>query len=478
MSKYFLLSSLTFSLLLAGCAAPSNIVSHNQLLKSEQLQSSTSLSNLSVTNWPTDQWWHQLNDAQLDSLISEALKNSPDLQLANARLMQAEAGVDQADSLFDPSLSANAGITRARLSKLDDYTGQGNRIGDTQHLGLAFNYSFDLWGGKRDAWEASVNNAKAAEVDRQAADILLTSAISRTYVQLANAYVMEDLAKKDLARTTHMADITQRLLKNGLTSEDRLYTAQSAAATAKQTLKQRSLTIAQLKNTLSALVGEGPDRGLSIERPTLNVQHALAIPQNLPAELLSHRPDIVAAKWRVEAANKQIAAAKTTFYPNINLSAAAGFKALTTDTFWGSTSKYANIGPALSLPIFTADLKANLKSQTAGYDVAVAQYNQSVVKAFNEVSDKVLVLKSMEAQISDANESMSLAEKSYQITENRYNAGMGSQLEVLMAEQQLLQSESVSAALRAQQQDAQIQLIQALGGGFSSQATTTTEQHS
>ena len=281
------------------------------------------------------------------------------------------------------------------LSKLDDYTGQGNRISNTQHIGLDFNYSFDLWGGKRDTWEASVNNAKAAEVDRQAADILLTSAITRTYVQLANAYVMEDLAKKDLARTSNMAEITQRLLKNGLTSEDRLYTAQSAAATAKQTLKQRSLTIAQLKNTLSALVGEGPDRGLSIERPTLNVQQALAIPQNLPVELLSHRPDIVAAKWRVEAANKQIAAAKTTFYPNINLSAAAGFKALTSDTFWGSTSKYANIGPALSLPIFTADLKANLKTQTAGYDAAVAQYNQSVVKAFNEVSDKVLILKSI-----------------------------------------------------------------------------------
>ena len=78
-------------------------------------------------------------------------------------LVQAEAGVDQADSLFDPSLSANAGITRARLSKLDDYTGQGNRISNTQHLGLDFNYSFDLWGGKRDTWEASVNKLSVLE---------------------------------------------------------------------------------------------------------------------------------------------------------------------------------------------------------------------------------------------------------------------------------------------------------------------------
>lgn len=478
MSKHFLLSSIALSVFLAGCAAPSNITAHNHLLSSIGLESSKSFENLTAAQWPTDQWWHQLDDEQLNTLITEALKSSPDLQLANARLMQAAAGVDQADSLFDPSVNASAGITRLRKSRLDDYTGHGNQFGTAQTLGLDFNYSFDLWGGKRDMWEASVNNAKAAEVDRQAAEITLISAITRTYVQLANAYVMEDLAKKDLARTTNMADITQRLLTNGLTSDDRLYTAQSAAAAAKQSLKQRSLNVAQLKNSLSALIGAGPDRGLSIERPTLNVQAALAIPQNLPADLVSHRPDIVAAKWRVEATDKNIAAAKTAFYPNLNLSAAAGFKALVDDTFWASTSKYASIGPAISLPIFTADLKANLKNQTAGYDAAVAQYNQTVVKAFSEVSDKVLVLKSMEAQIADANESTSLAEKSYQITENRYNAGMGSQLEVLMAEQQLLQSESVSAALRAQQQDAQIQLIQALGGGFSNHATTAAEQHS
>lgn len=478
MTKTFLVSTITLSLLLAGCAAPSNIQPHNQLLKSETLAASATLSNLSVADWPSDQWWTQLNDPQLNLLVNEALKHNPDLQLANARLAQAQVAVDQADSLFDPTLNASAGVTRARLSKLDDYTGHGDIYGTTRHLGLDFNYSFDLWGGKRDLWEATVSNAKAAEVDRQAADILLISSITKTYVQLANAYTLEDLANKDLQRTSNMAEITQRLLQNGLTSEDRLYTAQSAAAGAKQALKLRSLNIARLKNSLSALIGAGPDRALQITRPTVNVHEALAIPQNLPADLLSHRPDIVAAKWRVEASNQEIAASKTSFYPNLNLSAAAGFKALVGDDFWGATSKYANVGPAISLPIFTADLKANLKNKTAAYDAAVAQYNQSVVKAFNEVSDQLLVLRSVSAQIEDANESMSLAEKSYQITENRYNAGMGSQLEVLMAEQQLLQAESAFATLRAQQQEAQIQLIQALGGGFALQPTTAVATHS
>lgn len=477
MRKYFLLSSLSMSLILAGCAAPDNIKPHNQLIDGKSIQSDASLAHLTQAQWPTDDWWTHLQDPQLNQLIREALQQSPDLQLANARVMQAEAFIDQADSKFEPTMSASAGVTRARQSKLDDYTLVGDRYGTSRHVGVNFDYSFDLWGGKRDAWEASVNNAKAAEVDRQAAKVMLSTSITRTYVQLANAYMMEDLAKKDLARTTNMADITNRLLKNGLTSDDRLYTAQSAAAIAKQALKQRSLTVAQLKNTLAALTGAGPDRAMTITRPVVNVANPLALPKNLPADLLSHRPEIVAAKWRVEAADKQISAAKTQFYPNIDLSASAGVKSLVGDSFFGRTSKYWTVGPALSLPIFTGELKANLKTQTAGYDTAVAQYNQSVINAFHDVSDKVLTLQSVSQQILDAQDSMSLAEKSYQITENRYNSGMGSQLEVLMAEQQLLQAESLFTTLRSQQQDAQIQLIQALGGGFTAPANET-KKHS
>ncbi|SIR57385.1 efflux transporter, outer membrane factor (OMF) lipoprotein, NodT family [Aeromonas sp. RU39B] len=466
-SGIFLLSAVAGSLLLAGCAAPDNIRAHNQPGTMTELASGQSFSHLSAAAWPNEQWWSGFHDTQLNALITEALKSNPDLQLANARLAQAEAGVDASDALLEPVLGANAGLTRVRLSKLDDYRGVGHVYGTERNLGLSFNYSFDLWGGKRAAWEASVNNAKAAEVDRRAADILLTGSIVRTYVQLANAYVMEDLAKKDLERTGNMASITERLLQNGLTSEDRLYTAQSAEASARQVLKQRSLSVEQFKNTLAALLGAGPDRALTIARPTLTLDASLALPGNLPAELLSHRPDIVAAKWRVEAANKEIASAKTEFYPNLNLSAAAGVKSLVGDSFFGATSQYGSVGPALSLPLYQSELKANLKSKTADYDLAVAQYNQTLVKSLEEVNDKVLILKSIAGQIDDANQSVQLAEHSYQITENRYQAGMGSQLEVLMAEQQLLQAESVASNLQAQQQDAKVQLIQSLGGGFS-----------
>lgn len=273
-NSYFLLSSLTISLVLAGCSAPDNIRTENTLSDSTLLNQSKSLNTsvLSSADWPQQAWWQKLGDHHLNELITESLKNSPDMQLASARLAQANAQVAAADSQFDPSLTADANIRRSRLSRLEDYSGEGNRFGTSRSMGLNFNYSFDLWGGKRAVWAASVNNQKAAEIDQQAARITLSTSIVKTYVQLANAYALEDLAKKDLARTQGIVEITDRLLKNGLTSEDRLYTAQSGEAGAKQALKQRSLTVAKLKNALSALTGSGPDRALNIPRPSVSVQ--------------------------------------------------------------------------------------------------------------------------------------------------------------------------------------------------------------
>ncbi len=468
MRKVTTLSAIASIFFLYGCAAPDNIKPVNHLADKSILEHSQHLKTerLSPAVWPAEDWWVPLDDSQLDHLITLALKNSPDLQMADAMLMQASSMVMAADAQFQPLMSANAGATRARLSRSEDYSYQGNSYGTVYNLGLSGSYSFDLWGGERDAWEASVSNQKAAQVDHQAAKLNLSTAIVRTYVQLANAYALEDLAKKDLARTKGIVDITENLLKHGLTSRDRLYTAQSGYAAAKQQLKQRSLAIGQLKNALATMVGQGPDLAQTIKRPVVHINTALTLPPNVPANLLSHRPDIVAAKWRVESMSKQIDAAKTRFYPNVNLSAMAGFKAALGDAVFEDVSRSWRVTPAISLPIFTKGLKADLIEQTAGYDKAVAHYNQTLVQALGEVSDNILTLQSVDKQLDDAKESMRLAGRSYHITEKRYEAGMGSQLEVLMAEQRLIQAESSFTLLKNQQQEQQVLLVRSLGGGF------------
>jgi len=462
---------------LYGCAPPAYIKTHNTMDGDALIKHASNLQtkNLYSANWPAQSWWLSLDDAQLNRLIEQALKHSPNIQMANANLEKASAYVMAADSKFDPVVSANAGVTRSRLSRIEDPAYQGSKYGTVYNLGLNMNYSFDLWGGNKAAWVASVNDQKAAEIDHQAAKINLSSAIIRTYVQLANAYSLEDLAKEDLQRTQRIVSITQQLLKNGLTSDDHLYTAQSNEASAKQVLKQRALSIQLLKNALATLVGEGPDLASTITRPSVEMGSKLRLPQQLPANLMAHRPDIVAAKWRVEAASKDIDVAKTRFYPNVNLSAAAGFKAVAGDAFFGEPSRSWSVGPAISLPLFTQDLKANLINKTASYDAAVAQYNKIITKAFGDITDNVLSIKSINEQIKDAEKSLQLASKSYHITEKRYQSGMGSQLEVLLIENQLLQAESVVTQLKNQLQEQQVALVEALGGGFEDKSTSVSQ---
>ncbi|GAA0224663.1 efflux transporter outer membrane subunit [Marinomonas primoryensis] len=464
---------------LYGCAPSSNIKTHNTMADDSLISHASTLEtkNLYSTNWPGESWWLSLDDNQLNQLITQALKHSPDIQMANANLQKASAFVMAADSKFDPVVSANAGVTRSRLSRVEDNSYQGSQYGTVYNLGLSMNYSFDLWGGNKAAWIASVNTQKAAEIDHQAAKINLSSAIIRTYIQLANAYALEDLAKEDLERTQRIVSITQQLLSNGLTSDDRLYTAQGNEASTQQILKKRTLSIQLLKNALATLVGEGPDLAMTIERPTAHMSTKLSLPEQLPANLIAHRPDIVAAKWRVEASNKNIEVAKTSFYPNVNLSASAGFKTVLGDSMFGEPSRSWSVGPAISLPLFTRGLNADLIDQTASYDAAVAHYNKTIVKAFGDVADHVLSIKSINEQIQDAQRSFQLATKSYHITEKRYQSGMGSQLEVLLIENQLLQAESAITQLKNQRQEKQVALVEALGGGFEDYPSTSVSKN-
>ena len=259
-----------------------------------------------------------------------------------------------------------------------------------------------------------------------------------------------------------------------MVAEDRLLAANTAESAAKQQIEQRSLVIGQLKNSLSTLLGQGPDRAASLPRPHLLSADKTGLPENIPAALMSHRADITAARWRVEAASKNIAAAKARYYPDFNLTAMAGFKSILGDAIFGDVSQSWSVAPAVTIPLFETGLKANLQAKTAAYDLAVAQYNQTITNALGEITDNVLVMQSLKQQLIDAEETTLLADKTYQVSVARFRSGLGSQLAVLMAEQQLIQAETQLSTLKTRQQDSLALLIQSLGGGFSSDDATTS----
>jgi NodT family efflux transporter outer membrane factor (OMF) lipoprotein len=459
------------ALCLAGCANWQGLAPTGTLTDAATLQSEQTLAAipLSASGWPKVDWWKQLGDPQLDALIGEALRSSPDLELADARARQAEAIAAQYEADRGASVDADASLTRSRLSRRDDPTGQGDRLSTMRSLSVSAGYSFDLWGGKRAAWEAALGQARAADVDRQAARLTVSANVARAYNALAYAYAVQKVSAEDVARTRHMLGLSQQRFEAGLDSQYQLQQTQSLEASAASQASAADQAVSEARIELAALLGKGPDRGQTLSPPRALQPATLQLPAQLPVDLLGRRPDIVANRWRVEAAGRSIDASKANFYPNLDLTANLGAQSLLGDALFGGASRFWNIGPAVSLPLFDSGRRrADLAGRDADYDVAVAQYNITVSRALADVSQAVMRLRSLAQQIVDQQRARDIARDSYDLAMQRYGSGIGNYLDALTIEQQLLQADRALAQLQQNRIDTSILLVQALGGGFES----------
>ncbi|RMQ97533.1 RND efflux system, outer membrane lipoprotein [Pseudomonas savastanoi pv. glycinea] len=474
-------SLLLIALSVAGCANYSGLATQGKSLDANNLQAEHSLQGISLSPaaWPKRDWWTNLGDPQLNALINEALRDSPDMQVANARTHQAMASAYAADAARMPTVDADASVSRSRLARDQDPSGMGGRYSTLRSLAVNFNYNFDLWGGQRAAWEAALGQARAAEIDEQAARLTLAADVARAYSDVGQAYIVHDLATEDLKRTQQLLNLGNQRLQSGIDSQYQYQQTESLEANSQEALIAAEKSLRSAKIALAVLLGKGPDRGQEIARPNVLKPAVVTLPTSLPAELLGRRPDIVAARWRVEAASKNIVAGKTNFYPNLNLSAAAGAESLLGDAMFGSASRFFNVAPTISLPLFDGGrLRADLDARDADYDLAVAQYNKSLVRALGDVSDNIGQLRAIDGQIQARQHATDVVQQSFNTVTQRYGSGIGNYLDVLTTEQQLLQSQRQLADLNAERIDLSIQLMQALGGGFEgespSDATSST----
>ncbi|GLQ45846.1 hypothetical protein GCM10007862_08970 [Dyella lipolytica] len=468
----------TLCLALAGCVTPGGLHPTGARIDPNSLRSERSLANvtLSPTAWPKKDWWIGFGDPQLSSLIDEALKTNPSLDEAQARARQAEAAADSLNAARAPQAELDASVTGARLSGKDPIY-PSYAIGTfawSKSVTAGFSWDLDLWGGKRAAWEAALGRSHAAELDAYAARIELSVNVARAYVSLGYAFTQQDVAEREQQRTSQYLALTRRLVAGGLGTPQQEALADSEAASAEQQKAQADRAIIAAQTSLSVLLGQGPDRGLSIGRPGSLDLGQLALPDALPVDLIGRRTDLVAARWRVEAAARDIKAARTQFLPNISLSAMAGFVAVggSTNVFQLPARTYA-VAPALSLPIFDGGrLRANLAAANAGYDEAVARYNTLLIGALNQVSDLVSALASVRTQIALEKRAEVDARKSWQDAMAGYKGGVNGPLTPLISRQQLLLAEQQLAALESQQADLSIRLIDALGGGYGADASS------
>ena len=469
------------AMLLGGCASFDGSHTRAQVLDTAQIETAKTLgaitakaTDASGNVWPADAWWKQFNDPQLNALIDEALSDgaSINLRLAEARLRTAQAAARGVEARDLPTIDLNASSMRERFS--EHYIYPPPLGGSTRTLNQAtvdLRYEIDFWGRNRAAIGTARSQVFAAGADAQAARLALTTSIARAWFELQRLASLRDVTVAAIGQRENVLSLAQQRFDAGLDTNAELRQAQAALPASRVDLAQIDESIALVGNQIAALLGKGPDRGRNIGRDfdtrAGKGSTVIALPASLPAELVGRRPDIVAARFRVEAARGQIDAAKAQFYPNINLVASAGLLALGASHFLDSSSRNFSAGPAVSLPIFEGGrLRANLAGKNAEYDAAVEQYNATLVDAVKDVADQVVSLQSVNAQLPDQELARIKTEQAYEVAVVRYKAGLSTYLTVLNAQTSVLQQQRADAELRARVLELSVALTRALGGGY------------
>lgn len=456
------------SLLLGACAALPELGQPSTLRSADSWQSNQSLS-APLQTWPSEHWWAAYGDPQLDALINEALEGAPSLRVAEARVQRALAGAQLADSANAPQLSANGSVdeTKQTYNLLVPQHQLPQGWNDYGRLTLDFQWQLDFWGRNRAALAAATSEVQAQQAELAQARLLLTTGVAAHYAELSRLHANRDTAAKALEIRQKTAELFARRFANGLETRGSVRDADARRAMAEGNLLAIDEQLALQRNRLATLLGAGPDRALHITRPSLQLDRGFGLPPELKADLLGRRPDIVAARLRVEAATRRIDVAQADFYPNVNLAGFFGVHALGLDHLFKSGSDTGSIGPAISLPIFNGGrLKAQYRGSRADYELAVAVYHDTISHALQEVADNAISQQALGQQLAKAEEAVEAASEAHRVASNRYQGGLATYLEVLSAEDGLLASLNARTNLRALSCTLDIGLQRALGGGY------------
>lgn len=465
--KYYIVVS-TIVVGFNGCT---NFSSINEALKPRQIDTYNTSKAFEAmkAHWPSEFWWRSYQDEQLNNLIEIGLENSPNIAIVSARIKQAGAYMQGTKSQLLPHIGANASASSDKLSynHVTPSYMVPQQWNDYGQASLSMSWEIDFWGKNRAALAAATSEFEAIQAEKKQAELIIASAIATSYAQLTQLYTLRDTINASLKIKQNILEHVGKKYTVGLENKSSVSDAKAKYTNTLGELQAIDEQIALTKNQIAALLGEGPDKGLEIHRPHINIENKYELPHELALDLLGRRPDIVSAKLQVEAKDSKIKQKKAAFYPNINLSAMIGLQSLGLDNLTKSGSDIGSVGPAIYLPIFTGGrLEADLKSSEASYDEAVANYNNTVVHALQDVADTGVSQKSLSLQIKTAQEGLDAAQTSYDVTNNRYKQGVSNYIEVLYASDNVYTAQKYLVMLKTKSLILDIAMKRALGGGY------------
>jgi len=416
-----------------------------------------------VNSLGDEKWWEVFQDKELQELIRTALQNNYDVRIAAARVLEAQAqlGITRADQL--PSLGVGGNITSIRNPAVGPIPAYEVTQGQVSAVAA---WNLDFWGRYRRATESARATLLANEWAQKQVISTLVASVASSYFLLRQIDLQLEISKRTLSSRQDSLDLTKTLEQHGLNTLLDVRQSEQLVYTAASEVPDLERQITQQENAISILLGSNPGdipRGLKLtEQP-----HAPEVPVGLPSALLERRPDIREAEQNLIAANAQIGVARSAYFPQISLTANAGYQsAALTDLFTGPAGVWTLAG-TLTQPIFEGGrLKSGVRLAEAQNEQLLLAYQQAIQGAFRDVSSALVAYrKNREFRIQQQN-LVDSARDAARLSEIRFKAGSTDYLEVLTNETNSFSAELALAQAQGNELNALVQLYQALGGGW------------
>lgn len=418
-----------------------------------------------------DNWWRLFNDSELTRLVNRALTANNDLAAAKARVETSRAlvGVDRARLFPTLGLSGSAGINRSSADALGGNLPPGIDLDlQSQNYRSSFDLAYDpdLWGRNKRLIEASSATAAASENLLDSQRLGVATEVARQYFILrgldAQQAVLDDTVKSRQDALDIQKSKADAGLIDGLSSSRAKTEVELANSDLASVQRQRGAA----EHALAVLCGSRPsDFSVSSRTPS---DFLPTINAGLPAEVLNRRPDVRAAEQDLRAANAHIGVAEAAFYPNFSISASGGFQSLDISRFLDWENRILSLGAGVSAPLIDGGAnKANYQAALSRYNEALAKYRQTLLVALREVEDALVDLKGLAKSRASLEGALKSSRDTRQLSQERYDKGLSSYLDVVDADRTVLQTRLAISQLEAQQKITLAALAKALGGGWS-----------
>ena len=457
------IAAIMTSSLIAGCAAGPNYhrpdvqtpAAYRDLSDNPQVQAQTA----SYADLP---WWQVFQDPQLQELIRTALKQNYDLQIATERINAARAQLAVTRSSLFPQVAANG-----------NFAGGKENIGQTNYNFLLLTadaaFQLDFFGKLRRANEAARAELLATEDARQTVILTLVSDVASDYFALLQLDLQLQITRDTVNTQQDSVKLTNFRVEHGVATKLEVLQAQEVLDSANAQIPDLERQIAQEENAISILLGNYP-QAVPRGRPLVEQQLPPEVPPGLPSSLLERRPDIREAEQTLIAANAEIGVAKAQFFPQISLTGSGGGAFGRSSAFSSLMSSQIGIwsyGAQVSQPIFTGGaLRGNLRLAESQHQQALLAYQQSIQRAFGDVSDALIGYQKFHQVRVRQENSVADLQESVRLSDMRYKGGTTTYLEVLDGQRSLFSAELTLAEARGTEYQGLVQLYRALGGGW------------